>query len=212
MKTDHLIEAIVADGADRPPSMPMRLAFALAVGGLAAGALFLAHLGVRPDLADALQTWRFVAKVAIVLIAFAAALRATVRLTRPEIDLRAALAALLLPVAALVAAVGWELAATPADTWAARAIGTNSRLCLVSIVLLAVAPLVALLVALRAGAPRSPATAGAAGGLLAGSLAALLYALHCYDDSPLFVALWYTPPVALVMLVGAAAGVRALRW
>jgi hypothetical protein len=212
MKTDHLIEAIVADGADRPPSMPMRLAFALAVGGLAAGALFLAHLGVRPDLADALQTWRFVAKVAIVLIAFAAALRATVRLTRPEIDLRTALAALLLPVAALVAAVGWELAATPADTWAARAIGTNSRLCLVSIVLLAVAPLVALLVALRAGAPRSPATAGAAGGLLAGSLAALLYALHCYDDSPLFVALWYTPPVALVMLVGAAAGVRALRW
>jgi hypothetical protein len=212
MKTDHLIEAIVADGADRPLSMPARLAIALAIGGLGAGALFLASLGVRPDVADVLQTWRFDAKLAIVLLSVAAALWVTAQLTRPEIDLRKVLAALLLPVAALASAVGWELSASPADNWAVRAIGTNSGLCLTAITLLAVAPLVTLLVALRAGAPRSPAAAGAAAGLLAGSLAALLYALHCYDDSPLFVALWYVPAIALVMLAGAAAGARALRW
>jgi hypothetical protein len=65
---------------------------------------------------------------------------------------------------------------------------------------------------MRAGAPRSPGIAGAAAGLLAGSLAATLYALHCFDDSPLFVAFWYVPAIALVMLGGAAAGSRALRW
>jgi hypothetical protein len=192
--------------------MPARLAIALAIGGLVAGALFLASLGVRPDVADVLQTWRFDAKLAIVLLCVAAALWVTAQLTRPEIDLRKVLAALLLPVAALASAVGWELSASPADNWAVRAIGTNSGLCLTAITLLAVAPLVTLLVALRAGAPRSPAAAGAAAGLLAGSLAALLYALHCYDDSPLFVALWYVPAIALVMLAGAAAGARALRW
>jgi hypothetical protein len=90
--------------------------------------------------------------------------------------------------------------------------GSNSRLCLASITLLSVAPLVALLVALRAGAPRSPAMAGAAAGLLAGGLGAVLYAIHCPDDSPLFVALWYVPAVALVVLAGAAAGSRVLRW
>jgi hypothetical protein len=54
--------------------------------------------------------------------------------------------------------------------------------------------------------------AGAVAGLLAGSLAATLYATHCVDDSPLFVALWYPPPIALATLVGAVAGHRMLRW
>jgi hypothetical protein len=71
---------------------------------------------------------------------------------------------------------------------------------------------VALLFALRAGAPRSAASAGAAAGLLAGGLAAALYATHCPDDSPLFVALWYIPAIALVASVGAACGSRLLRW
>ena len=212
MKTEHLINAIAADGAGRPWPMPVRLALALGVGGFVAGALFAAGLGVRPDIAIAIQTGRFVAKVAIVLVCFVATLWVAVQLTRPEADRRRALAALLLPAVMLVAAVAWELAASGADTWWVRAIGTNSRLCLTAITLLSIAPLASLLVALRAGAPRSPAIAGAAAGLVAGSLAAVLYALHCFDNSPLFVALWYTPPIALVMLAGAAAGSRALRW
>jgi hypothetical protein len=77
---------------------------------------------------------------------------------------------------------------------------------------MAVAPLAAVLTALRVGAPYSPGTAGAVAGLLAGSLGATLYALHCTDDSPLFVALWYSPPIALATLAGAAAGSRLLRW
>ena len=212
MKTEHLINAIAADGAARPSSVSARLAAALAIGGGVAGALFAVGLGVRPDIAIAVQTWRFVTKIAIVLVCLVAALWVAAQLTRPEADRRTVLAALLLPAAMLVAAAAWELAASGPDAWWVRAIGTNSRKCLIAITLLSIAPLASLLLALRAGAPRSPAIAGAAAGLVAGSLAAVLYGLHCFDDSPLFVAFWYTPAIALVMLAGAAAGSRALRW
>jgi hypothetical protein len=43
-------------------------------------------------------------------------------------------------------------------------------------------------------------------------LAATLYALHCTDDSPLFVALWYTPGVLLVSAIGATLASRVARW
>jgi hypothetical protein len=48
--------------------------------------------------------------------------------------------------------------------------------------------------------------------VLAGGLGAMLYAIHCVDDSPLFVALWYVPAVALVTLTGTLMGSRILRW
>ncbi len=39
--------------------------------------------------------------------------------------------------------------------------------------------------------PCNPARAGAMAGLMSAGLAGTLYALHCPDDSPLFVGLWY---------------------
>jgi hypothetical protein len=212
MKTDELIKVIAEDAAASLPSVGARMATALAIGGTLAAALFVHLLGVRPDIANALHTWRFDAKLAVTLLCLFAALRAAARLTRPDIDWRSTLAALSFPLLALALAVAWELATSPAHTWSIRAIGSNSRLCVTSIIAMSVAPLAALLMALRAGAPRSPATAGAAAGLLAGGLAASLYAIHCPDDSPLFVALWYAPVVILIALAGAVIGHRALRW
>jgi hypothetical protein len=46
--------------------------------------------------------------------------------------------------------------------------------------------------------------------LLSSGLAATLYAAHCTDDSPLFVATWYTLATALVTVVGALAGRKVL--
>lgn len=212
MKTDDLIGAIAQDGALRGSSVAMRMTGALAAGGLVAGALFVHTLGIRPDIANALQTWRFPTKVLIALSCFAAALWASVLLARPDAGRRKVHFALALPIALLAVAIGWELLQSPAATWPVLAVGSNSRLCVVSILELSIAPLAALLVALRAGAPSSPALAGAAAGLIAGGLAATLYGIHCFDDSPLFVALWYVPAVALVALVGSAIGYRLLRW
>ena len=56
------------------------------------------------------------------------------------------------------------------------------------------------------------AAAGAAAGFLAGAIGAALYATHCPDDSPLFVAAWYSLAIGFVAALGAVAGSRLLRW
>ena len=43
-------------------------------------------------------------------------------------------------------------------------------------------------------------------------LAAAIYAWHCPDDSPLFVATWYTIAISMVTAVGFLLGRRLLRW
>jgi hypothetical protein len=68
------------------------------------------------------------------------------------------------------------------------------------------------LIGLRHGAPSRPAVAGAVAGLLSAGLAATLYASHCTDDSPLFVAAWYTIATALVTAIGALAGAKLLKY
>lgn len=60
-----------------------------------------------------------------------------------------------------------------------------------SVVVIGIGPLSFLLLALRHGAPASPRIAGAVAGLLAGGIAATIYALHYTDSSPLFAAVWY---------------------
>lgn len=212
MKTEDLISALAADAALRGPSMRVRLAVALAVGGVVSATLFAFGLGVRPDIGTAMHTWRFDIKIITLLAAFLLALWAVMDLARPQARHRKVLAVVLLAPVLLAIAVGIELLAVPPQAWLARAVGSNSRICLVAVPVLALAPLAGLLAALRAGAPRSPGLAGAGAGLLAGALAAMLYATHCVDDSPLFVAAWYTPAIAVSVLLGFLAGHRVLRW
>jgi len=57
-----------------------------------------------------------------------------------------------------------------------------------------------------------PAAAGAMAGLLSAGLAATVYASHCTDDSPLFVATWYSLATALVTALGALLGSKLLRF
>jgi hypothetical protein len=137
---------------------------------------------------------------------------ACLQLARPEVRLKDVAGWIVVPLALLAVAVLYELAAMPPAHWYELAAGRYARTCLSAIPSLSIVPLAALLIALRAGAPQSPATTGAIAGLLAGGLSAALYATHCPDDSPLFVAVWYTLAVSLVTLTGALAGRRMLRW
>lgn len=211
MRTENLIAAIAADHQRRPStSVGRAIAGAMGLGALASFALFMLLLGPRPDLLEALQTWRFDLKVAIVALAVAVAAIDCIRLASP-VPPRPGWWRWLVP-ALLATAVAVELAVTPRGTWATRLVGTNALDCLAFISILAMAPLIALLVAMRSGAPISPARAGAAVGGLAAALAALLYALHCFDDSPLFVATWYTLAFVPAVIVATAAGRFVLRW
>ena len=210
MRTDQLIEALVADRKARAWS-PRWLPIAFALGLLVSLVAFLATLGVRPDIAPALATWRFDFKIAVMLLALVLAWRLCRVLASPFEVRRPAWR--LLPLAiVLAAALVAELALAPVATWGTRLLGTNWAICLTAIPLLSLAPLGALLVALRSAAPQSPTRAGAAAGLLAVASGATLYAFHCFDDSPLFVATWYLLAAAPVVLLGILLGHRLLRW
>ena len=212
MKTDDLIEVLVLDASRPRHSLAQRVLGAALLGALVAGILFAIVLGVRADIRIAFETWRFAFKFALALICMACAWWACLELARPEVRLKDVAGWIAFGPALLAVAVLYELVAIPPAQWPERTVGNYAGMCLLAIPLLSIVPLVALLIALRAGAPRVPASAGAAAGLLAGCLSAALYATHCPDDSPLFVAVWYALAVTLVTLTGALAGHRILRW
>ncbi|MBI4725320.1 MAG: DUF1109 family protein [Rhodomicrobium sp.] len=214
MRTDELINALIQDHAARPQPMPLHQTFfvAMAAGAGVATIAFALTLGVRPDIASAIETWRYDFRFVIMVTLLITAARLVWQLARPAADTRSAGLALLAAPLLLAGAAAYELWVVPESQWLQRAAGTNSVACVVSVVLLSLGPLAAALFVLRRGAPLRPGLAGAAAGLLASALAATLYAIHCPDDSPLFGVIWYPMAMGLVTLAGMLAGRRLLRW
>jgi hypothetical protein len=211
VKTEDLIRALAAD--DRPGSpLGRSLAFAMLAGGLVSGIAFFLTLGFRPDIDGALHTVRFLFKFAVTLSLAAAATALVWRVGRPAVPLARSATLLAVPVLLLVAAVLIELTVVPEGLWAGRLVGRNWLHCLLSIPSFSLPVMAALLYALREGAPSSPTLAGAAAGLVSAGIAATYYAANCPDDSPLFVATWYTLAVGIVCVAGALIGRRLLRW
>ena len=212
MKTGDLIRALAADNEVRATPLGRALALALIPGVAIALGLHFAVLGLRPHLLTLLGEPRLLFKLCLTFLLAALSGALVARIARPGADIRR-ISLMLVIVPALLAAAGLaELLAVPAAEWGLRLVGTNAIFCLKSIPFLAAAPLVAVLLALRQGAPEHPALAGAAAGLFAGAIGAACYATHCPDDSPLFVAAWYTLAIGFVAAIGAAAGRRLLRW
>jgi hypothetical protein len=211
MKTERLIAALAADKA--PEQRPGRaLLIALALGIATAGVVFALTLGPRPDFLHAIETWRFVFKFVVTLVLSASAFLIGWRMAYPmPSSTRRDLVLLIAPLL-LIAAILVEMTSFPVHDWMPRLIGHNSRVCMSMIPVLSLAPLAAMLWALRKGAPLNPLRAGAIAGLIAGGIGAAWYASHCPDDSPLFIAVWYTIGISIVTVVGAALGSRLLRW
>ncbi|HEX3494019.1 MAG TPA: NrsF family protein [Methylocella sp.] len=212
MKTGDLIRALAADNEIRAMPLGRALALALISGVAIALGLHFAVLGLRPHLLTLLGEPRLLFKLCLTFLLAALSGALVARIARPGADIRRISLMLAIVPALLVAANLAEFLAVPAAEWGQRLIGSNAIFCLKSIPFLAAAPLVAALLALRQGAPEHPALAGAAGGLFAGAIGAALYATHCPDDSPLFVATWYSLAISFVVMGGALAGGRLLRW
>ena len=212
MKTEDLIRALAADGARRTTQLSRCLLSGVLSGVVLAVALFLGTLRTRPDIAVAFRSPGFDFKlvVALLLLATAGALLPKVARPLPVTGrgrTRLIIAPLLLAVGVVV-----ELCVQPSGLWLPRLVGHNAVHCLSIIPFLSAAPAASILLALRIGAPAQPAFAGAVAGLIAGGFGAALYALTCPDDSPLFVATWYTMAIAVVTSLTACAGARLLRW
>jgi len=212
VKTPELINLLVADRTMISPRPFYAVAVAVGLGVMISASLLIASLGVRPDIANAAQSLRFLVKGATVLILAACATGLVVRLSRPEahpgrLKWALALAPLIVAVAVIV-----ELIATPSPQWETRLFGLHWLACLLLIPLFSIPPLIGFLVALKQAAPRDAGRAGAVAGLAAGGIAASIYVLHCPDDSPLFLAAWYTLAIGFVALLGFVIGSRWLRW
>jgi len=212
METDQLIRTLAADNAHRARPVGLVLALALLAAAPASVAMFFAGLGVRPDLMTAMHNPFFDLKFVVTLALAIPAIAISLHLSRPEVSLQGWKWLLLIPVGLLLAGIASEMMMPQRLPMMTRLVGSNSRLCMTAIPLMSLPLLVAALIGLRHGAPTRPAVAGAIAGLLSAGLAATLYASHCTDDSPLFVATWYTIATALVTAIGALAGSRVLRF
>jgi hypothetical protein len=211
MRTDDLISTLSRDAALPPPD---RRGPVLLVGGaLALSTLvFAAILPVRADLASTAGLMATSGKWLAALAVAGAGGLAAWRLRRPGADAAPLVAlAILLPLVALLT-FSVDLWVNGVAGWSARMLGTNARACLMSITAFSLAPLAAFLVLLRGGAVTSPSLAGLAAGLASAGLGAVLYALHCTEDSPLFVLAWYSLAALVVSGAAALASRYVLRW
>jgi hypothetical protein len=188
--------------------MSLALVFSLAGAVLV---LLVAH-GIRPDVRAMLATPVFWAKVALPLSMALAAIRIAARLSQPGVTVGGAWISLALPIA-----IVWLIAL--AVLWVAQpgvrgamVLGHTWRTCPLNIALLSFPALGAMFWAMRGLAPTRPTLAGAAAGLLACTIGALVYSLHCPEVHVPFWATWYPLGMALPAAIGSLFGRRLLRW
>jgi hypothetical protein len=213
MRTEDLIKALAADAKSVEPPVAQTLATAVGVGTLITALVFYGLFGIRDHFVELVTSSpRFLFKFVLTLSVAIPAFFLVRDLARP--DFKPGKMMWWLALAPLVLAVGvlLELFALPSDAWRANMVGHNAVFCLIVIPLLSLTPLVAVLYALRNGATTHPVIAGAIGGLLSAGISATLYAAHCPDDSPLFLAVWYSIGVLVMTGLGALLGPRVLRW
>src|SRR5260221_1378961 len=212
MDTDQLIRTLAADNLHRARPVGFALMLALLAAAPVSMLMFFTELGVRPDVMIAMHNPFFDLKFAVTLALAISAIAVSLHLSRPEASLRGWGWLLLIPAGILTAGIAGEMIMPQRLPMMTRLVGSNSRICMTAIPLMSLPILAGALIGLRQGAPARPAVAGAVAGLVSAGLAATLYASHCTDDSPLFVATWYTISTALVTAIRALAGSKLLRF
>ena len=210
MRTSELIAALAADPVPEPIRLDRRVAVALAIGFIGSLAIYALLLGPRPDIAAAVRTVRFNLKFVDAFAFALPSLLLTLRLARPDAKPRALALWLLAPFILLAAGVVVELLVVPSNRVARPARRPQFDVLHADDSALGRSHSRGAHRRARAGAPLHPALTGALAGAASAGVAALLYASHCPDDSPLFVATWYPLATLICMGVGALAGRRFL--
>ncbi|RFC62881.1 DUF1109 family protein [Fulvimarina endophytica] len=211
MRTEDLIARLSADGARNPAISVTSWRWMAAGAAMAAGLALFATLGIRPDFMSALGSVWFVFKFVLSALVAVFALSAVRDLASPTGSGRGMLR-LAAPAVLLVLAVAFELSATPSDRWVSLLSFSNGATCMVVVPLLGLVPLGLFLYASYERAPVRPALQGALCGLAAAGFASFFYAARCTNDSPLFVATWYSLAALVLVALGAVAGSKLLRW
>ena len=213
MKTNDFIRILAADSSRTWLTRNLLVVTLLATFPLSL-MIFIAELGMRPDIATAIHNPFFDLKLVVTVTLALSAGVISVHLSRPEASLKGWSWGWLLavPLGLLGLGIIADIMMLQPTMWTTRLVGSNSLVCLTAIPVISLPLLIAAILALRHGASAHPAMTGAFAGLLSAGLAATLYASHCIDDLPLFVTTWYTLAIALVTAVGALAGSKFLKF
>ena len=211
MKTNDLI-ALLAN--DMHPKKPVRqqLRGALLIGALICALLLLSVFGLNPQMGQMAVHPAFITKMVWLAALMGFSGQALLRLARPGVGPGHTLPGLGLALLAMVSLGLMQWLQTDAAARPAQWMGSSWTVCSVSILALSLPVLGALLWALRQLAPTRPTLSGAVAGMLASSVAAGIYSLHCPETSLTFFAVWYAGGILCVSALGALLGTRWLRW
>jgi len=213
MRTDDLVTMLATGaGAAQPNQAVRRYATAVGCGVLGAALLMATLLGPRPDLAAAVLQPMFWVKLAFVACLAAASLLAALRLSRPGLRLAWVPGALTAPVLAIWLLAAVVLARADAAQRAGLFFGDTWNSCPFLVALLSAPVFAAVVWAMKGLAPTRLRLAGAAAGLLAGAVGALVYSLHCPELGAPFIGVWYLLGMLIPTTTGALLGPRLLRW
>jgi len=213
MNTEDLIAQL---SQDVPPvrrrAVGRRLAIGIALGSLVSAVLVALVLGIRPDLGLAMRGATFWMKWSYTFSLAIAAVVMVVQFARPDSARLRWTWLLAIPVTLLAVLGIAELARTPPAEWLAMWLGNSWMVCPWLVLALAMPIFIGLLWSFRRLAPTRLRAAGAAAGLAAGALAAMVYCIHCPEVSAIFVLTWYSLGILLAASLGALLGPRLLRW
>lgn len=213
MRTDELIDRLAENIVPVSAVHVGRvLAIGLGAGAVLSAGLMTATIGIRSDLMDAMGGSVFWLKFVYTFVTAAIGLFIVNRLSRP--DPKVGRLPLFLAVPFVIIAVLALVQILPANQAAQHALimGHSARVCSLFIAALALPLFAGLFWALRQLAPTRLTAAGGAAGLLAGSAAASIYAFHCTESTPTFIAIWYSAGILVTALLGAVMGRWLLRW
>ena len=213
MKTDDLINLLAGGGDLRPAPLPVLRCVLLVAGGVLLAALMMAQfLGVRSDLSSAAAHSAFWQKLLYAGALAAAGAFALARLARPGARTSALPLLLAAPMMLIAVLAVLAIQASLPELRAGLFWGRTWHSCPWLIAALAAPVLVTIIAALRLLAPTRLRLTGAAAGLTAGALAAVVYCLHCPETAAPFVAFWYTLGMLIPAAVGALIAPRVLAW
>lgn len=213
MKTDDLIAMLASGaGAVEPNAAARRYGTALGWGAFGATLAMAIMLGVRQDINEAAQQPMFWIKLAFPASLAVGSVVAASRLSRPGAQLGWVPAALAAPVLAMWLLAIFALADAAPPEREDLILGVSWSSCPFNIAILSLPVFVAAMWAMKGLAPTRLVLAGAAAGLLAGAIGALVYALYCIEMAAPFLGIWYVAGMLIPAAVGALVGPLVLRW